>query len=80
MRWWRALTPAGADEVLMSRVVVGGCVVLRGDPAAVVNPQTLRELSHGGCPWLARAVVQHLRTRLSYRRTMPGCSFPLQSI
>ena len=29
----------------MSRVVVGGCVVLSGDPAAVFNPQTLRELS-----------------------------------
>jgi hypothetical protein len=25
----------------MIRVVVGGCVVLRGGPAAVINPQTL---------------------------------------
>jgi hypothetical protein len=79
----RALNPAEADAVVMRRVVVGGCVVL-GPPLAVtprlyINPQTLR-YRNGGCAWLARAVVQHLHTRSSYRTTIPGCSFPLQSI
>jgi hypothetical protein len=68
----------------MSRGVVGGVSSSRGDPAPVINPDLDRD-RNGGCAWLtgqgvahlARVEVQHLHARSSYRRTIPGCSFPL---